>query len=269
MAEYVGKQLGNYRIMRLLGRGGFADVYLGEHIFLKTHVAVKILHKSMQPNILQTFLTEAQTIARLRNPHIVQILDFGVENDAGIPFLVMHYAPKGTLRDLHPEGSTVPLATVIAYTKQIATALQHAHDQKLIHQDVKPENMLLGDNNEVMLSDFGVVAVVHSTASLKTGASMGTIHYMAPEQINGKPRPASDQYALGYCCLRMALRQPPLRRSAAHPDRHATPHRNTASTSRQSFSRSGTSHYESYLQKARGPLRQHRSLRQRTGRCSE
>lgn len=73
MAEYVGKQLGNYRIVRLLGRGGFADVYLGEHIFLKTHVAVKILHNQMQPNILQTFLTETQTIARLRQQKMFMV----------------------------------------------------------------------------------------------------------------------------------------------------------------------------------------------------
>jgi tetratricopeptide (TPR) repeat protein len=109
----------------------------------------------------------------------------------------MDYAPHGSLRQVHPQGSSVPLATIVSYVRQVAAALQHAHDEKLIHRDVKPENMLLGYNKEVILSDFGIAAVAHSTASLKTQADAGTIYYMAPEQIRGKPRPTSDQYALG------------------------------------------------------------------------
>src|SRR5579884_1433537 len=195
----IGQQVGNYRFTRLLGRGGFADVYLGEHIYLKTQVAVKILHSLLAKEDQQGLLQEAQRIALLKHPHIVRILDFGVDGTDGeeTPFLVMDYVPKGTLRQLHPKGSLVPIAAILSHVKQVASALQYAHAEKLIHRDVKPENMLLDSNNAVLLSDFGIAAAVHSTSSLGDQPYSGTIHYSAPEQIQGKPRPASDQYSLG------------------------------------------------------------------------
>ena len=195
MNDRVGQQLGNYRLIQLLGRGNFAEVYLGQHIHLHTHAAIKVLHGQLAGNDLETFLTEARTIARLRHPHIVQILDFGVENT--IPFLVMDYAPNGNLRQHHSKGVPLPLATVVSYVKQVAEALQYAHEQKLIHRDIKPENMLVGRNNEVLLSDFGIAIVAHNSHSQQTQDTAGTIAYMAPEQIQAHPSPASDQYALG------------------------------------------------------------------------
>jgi len=125
----------------------------------------------------------------------VRVPDFGIEGTT--PFLVMDYAPKGTLRQAHLRGSALPLPQVVTYVKQIAAALQYAHDAKLIHRDVKPENMLLGSHGEVLLSDFGIAVAAHHTSSLKTLDHAGTPPYMAPELIQGKPRPASDQYALG------------------------------------------------------------------------
>src|SRR5712692_6672667 len=196
MADRVGQRLGNYRLTRLLGKGGFAEVYLGEHLRLGTQAAVKVLYTRLaSPDEAAGFEKEAQTIAHLKHPHIVRVLDFDVQDDT--PFLVMDYAVGGTLRQRHPRGSVPPLPTIISYVKQVAEALQYAHDQKLIHRDVKPENMLLGSNNEVLLSDFGIASIAHSTSSLSTQAYSGTAHYSAPEQISGKPRPASDQYALG------------------------------------------------------------------------
>jgi serine/threonine protein kinase len=195
MGDRVGQRLGNYRVIRLLGKGGFGDVYLGEHIHLNTQVAIKVLQTRLVRSNLEQFRVEAQTIARLVHPHIVRILDFGVEDD--IPFLVMDYAPNGILRQRHPKGIPVPAKSVVAYVKQVAAALQYAHDRKLIHRDIKPENMLLGLNGDVLLSDFGLVLIAQSTGSRTTKEVAGTIPYMAPEQINGKPRPASDQYALG------------------------------------------------------------------------
>src|SRR5947209_3716483 len=109
----------------------------------------------------------------------------------------MDFAPHGTLRQRHPKGTFLPLPTVISYVKQVADALQCAHDEKLIHRDVKPENMLLGRRNEVLLSDFGIALIAQSTRSQSKQEVIGTVTYMAPEQIQGKPRPASDQYSLG------------------------------------------------------------------------
>jgi len=195
MAERIGQQLGNYRLLRLLGHGGFADVYLGEHIYLKTEAAIKVLHTQLAPEDIEKFRTEALTIAHLIHPHIIRVLDFDVEN--AMPFLVMDCAPNGSLRDRHPKGSRLPPAVFMPYVQQIASALQYAHDQKFIHRDVKPENMLLGRTNEVLLSDFGIALVAQNTLSQNTeDMVIGTMAYMAPEQIQGKPRPASDQYAL-------------------------------------------------------------------------
>src|SRR5712691_1999323 len=129
MADYVGQQLGNYHLVRSLGEGGFAEVYLGEHIYLKTQAAIKVLKTKMAKDDMEGFLKESRTIAGLVHPQIVRILEFGVEG--GVPFLVMDYAPNGTLRQRHPKGSRLPLATITPYIKQIASALQYAHDDKL------------------------------------------------------------------------------------------------------------------------------------------
>jgi serine/threonine protein kinase/WD40 repeat protein len=196
MLDYVGKQLGNYSILRLLGEGGFARVYLGEHIYLKTTAAIKVLYVNLPEHDLQAFLNEARIIARLKHPHIVRVLEFGIDHDQ-VPFLVMMYAAQGTLRQRHPTGTIVPLAQVVTYVKQVADGLQYAHEQRLIHRDIKPENMLIGRNNEVLLSDFGIAVAAHNTASQQKEEIGGTVVYMAPEQLQGKPRPASDQYSLG------------------------------------------------------------------------
>ena len=195
MSDKVGEQLGNYRLIRLLGEGGFAQVYLGEHVYLNTQAAIKVLNTRLTSDSVEWFRSEARTIARLVHPNIVRVLDFGV--DGMIPFLVLDYAPDGTLRQRHPRGKPVPLSTLISHVKQVAEALQYAHDEKLIHRDVKPENMLLGRRKEVLLSDFGLALIAQSTHYQNLQNVAGTLSYMAPEQIQGKPRPASDQYSLG------------------------------------------------------------------------
>lgn len=194
MVDRIGQQLGNYRLIRLLGEGGFAEVYLGEHIHLGTEAAIKVLHTQLTNEDVEQFRNEARTIARLKHHHIVRVFDFGVE--VKTPFLVMDYAPYGTLRQRYPRGSILPVSNIVSYAKQVAAALQYAHDQKLIHRDIKPENMLLETEDEILLSDFGIALVAQSSRYQSTQDVVGTVAYMSPEQIQGKPRPASDQYSL-------------------------------------------------------------------------
>jgi predicted ATPase/serine/threonine protein kinase/DNA-binding CsgD family transcriptional regulator len=207
MTDRVGQQLGNYRLLNLIGRDNFADVYLGEHLHLNTQAAIKVLHTRLTSEESEKLRTEARTMARLAHPHIVRILDFDVED--GIPFLVMEYAPNGTLRQRHPKGTKVSLNIVVSYVKQLAGALQYAHEQKFIHRDVKPENMVLGRNDEVLLSDFGIAIMAQSTRSQQTQEAAGSVAYMAPEQLGGKPRPASDQYALAVVTYEWLSGDPP------------------------------------------------------------
>src|SRR6266568_5826781 len=195
MADSVGQRLGNYRLVRLLGQGGFAQVYLGEHQRLGTQAAIKLLSTHLSDDEVEKFLAEARIIARLEHPHVIRILDFDVEQD--IPFLVMSYAPNGTLRQRYPKGTRLPPDSILTYLKQAAGALQYAHDAKVIHRDIKGENLLLGRHDEMLLSDFSIAVVAHSSRSQSTQEIVGTVSYMAPEPIQGKPRPASDQYALG------------------------------------------------------------------------
>ncbi|HEV2580036.1 MAG TPA: serine/threonine-protein kinase, partial [Ktedonobacteraceae bacterium] len=195
MLDRSGQQFGKYRLLRLIGRGGFADVYLGEHVHLKNQSALKLLHNQLSGVDIDAFLKEAQTIARLDHPHIVRIFDFDVQD--GIPFLVMGFAPNGTLRDRYPKRTLLPLSAIVSHVTGIADALQYAHNEKVVHRDIKPENMLLGRRNEIMLSDFGIAIVSQSSRYQSTQNIAGTMGYMSPEQIQAHPRPASDQYSLG------------------------------------------------------------------------
>ncbi|HEY7355528.1 MAG TPA: serine/threonine-protein kinase, partial [Ktedonobacterales bacterium] len=195
MAEREGQQFGNYRLTRLLGRGAFAEVYLAVQVYLGTQAAIKVLHAQLAGEAeIEKFRLEARTIATLAHPHIVRLLDFGAQDST--PYLLMDYASNGSLRQRFPGATPLAPASILPYVKQVAEALQYAHDQRLIHRDVKPENMLLGRGNEVLLSDFGIALVAQSTNQQQTREVAGTAAYMAPEQLQGKPRPASDQYAL-------------------------------------------------------------------------
>src|SRR5579859_1555498 len=127
MADLVGQQLGKYRLTALLGEGGFAQVYLGEHVYLKSLAAIKVLHTLLAQRDRQTFLSEARLIASLDHPNIVRVLDFDVAQDT--PFLVMQFAPNGTLRQRHAPGIPLLPDTILPYVRQVAAALQYAHDR--------------------------------------------------------------------------------------------------------------------------------------------
>ncbi len=166
-----------------------------------------MLHTHLTTEGTEQLRTEALMLARLIHPHIVRILDFGVEDD--LPFLVMEYAPNGTLRQLYPQGTRVPLDCIVSYVRQVAEALHYLHQQKLIHRNVKPESMLLWRNNEVLLSEFSLAIIVQSSRSQQTQEATGSVTYMAPEQLRGKPRRASDQYALGVVVYEWLSGDPP------------------------------------------------------------
>ncbi|WP_172632083.1 serine/threonine-protein kinase [Dictyobacter arantiisoli] len=196
MDDRVGQTLGSYQLLQPLGKGGFAEVYLAQHMYLRRKVALKVLAGKFTRQDVEDFLREAQIIAAFKHPHILSVFDFGMANHA-TPFLVMEYAANGTLRDRHRPGTQIPLSTVVSYVKCLASALQYAHNARVMHRDLKPENMLLDEHQTLLLSDFGLAAIAHhNTNSVKTLDSNGTPPYMAPEQFQGKPVVASDQYAL-------------------------------------------------------------------------
>src|SRR6266571_1442919 len=195
MGERLGRQIGNYRLVKLLGKGGFAEVYLGQHVRLTSkQAAIKILH--LIDVDARKFQEEAETTEKLVHPHIVRLLDFDIEQ--GTPFLVLDYAPGGSLCTRHPKGSVVPFATIEAYLKELAPALQYAHDQHILHRDIKPDNMLIGRGEELLLSDFGIAVLTQTGRTSLSSAYVigGTPYYMAPETYRGRPEKASDQYAL-------------------------------------------------------------------------
>ena len=188
--------IGEYRLGRKLGGGGFGSVYLAEHVHEHTQVAIKILQVPLiKPEDLRDFIKEAGTMTLLRHPHIIPLLYFNLSSE-GFPFLVMEYAPQGTLRDRHPKGTQVRLASIVEYVDQISSALQYAHDHRIIHRDVKPENMLLRADGTLLLSDFGIAKLLEQSTLMSVQTQIGTPVYMAPEQHMGHPCFASDQYAL-------------------------------------------------------------------------
>ncbi|BCL79596.1 serine/threonine protein kinase [Ktedonobacteria bacterium brp13] len=205
---YTGQRFGNYRLMHLVGRGGFADVYLGEHVYLKTQAAVKVLTARFAEEEIAQFRNEARLIMGMDHPHIIRILEFGMQGK--VPFLVMPYASQGSLRSIYPKGRCLQLHQVVSYVGQVSSALQYIHDRKLIHRDVKPENMLVTQGNAIALTDFGIAVMAHSERSLRQTEHIGgTGIYMAPELFDGKPRTASDQYALAIVAYEWLTGAPP------------------------------------------------------------
>lgn len=194
--DSVHSQLGTYHLLRLLGRGTSSEVYFAEQSVSHMSAAVKILHGYSDATEVQRFLARASVLAHIRHPNIVQVLDYGIEGANA--FLVMDYAPYGTLRQRHPRGTRLPLETILFYVKPIASALQYVHHHRLIHRDIKPHNLLLGPSDTILLSDFGIAVVSQSHVPVYPTFDdfEGTAPYAAPEQLQGKPRRSSDQYSL-------------------------------------------------------------------------
>lgn len=186
--------LGNYRLIRALGQGMSSQVYLAEHRIYQTRVAIKVLNGYQEQTEIERFLARASVLTHLSHPRIVSVLDYGVEGSTA--FLVMPYLPYGTLRQLYPRGTRLEPETLLPYVEQIAEGLHYVHQHNLIHRDVKPHNLLLNEEDEVLLSDFGIAVVSQSHQPITFHDFEGTAPYAAPEQLQGKPRRSSDQYAL-------------------------------------------------------------------------
>ena len=221
-------QNGRYRIIRPLGSGSMGEVYLVDDTRINRQVAIKVIrteaspypdsNTNATPDAARLFEREAKAIARLNHPNILPLYDFGEENVNNTPltFMVMPYCPDGSLASwLQARGPNQPLALqdVAHILHQAADALQHAHDNDIIHQDVKPQNFLLRSSKnaalpDLLLADFGIAKLTAGTSGASQ-AIRGTPIYMAPEQWEGQPVPASDQYSLAVMIYQLLTGRPP------------------------------------------------------------
>ncbi len=218
-----GMQFGHYRLLRLIGSGGMGEVYLAEDVRIARQVAIKVIRTEATTQTSEQgaqeserlFQREMKAITLLDHPRILPLYDFGEETreNSEFTYMVMPYRPEGSLTDwLRRRGSDKPLllqdvAHIIA---QAADALQHAHDHQIVHQDVKPSNFLVRtlankpERPDLLLTDFGIAKLITSTASMSQNIR-GTPVYMAPEQWEGHPVFATDQYALGMMAYQLLV----------------------------------------------------------------
>ncbi len=230
--DYTGERFGDYVLVERIGDGGFASVYKGEHVRTKTLAAVKILKQQQ----VKDFINEVRRTVLLQHPNIIKILDFGIRESDNVAFITMAYAPNGSLREKYPypPGTRLPLTTVVLYVQQVAAALQYAHEQGVIHRDIKPHNLLLDANNTVLLSDFGIASSAATSTFIPAEGEQGvkiaagTWAYMAPEQFQGRPAsPASDQYAFALVVYEWLCGEPAFvvsdSRLWSHVHQHVTP----------------------------------------------
>ena len=160
-SDYIGKQIGNYRVIEEIGGGTYGLVYRAEHIYLGHTVAVKLLHSYLDSQgEHEQFLQEAKFLVNLKHPYILSFYDFGIYE--GFPYLIIEYAPNGSLKDLikscvlHP----LPVKKSLSILTQVGHALVYTHQQNIVHRDLKPENILFNTKGEALLADFGIATVV-------------------------------------------------------------------------------------------------------------
>lgn len=202
---------GNYRALESLGHGSFGQVYRGEHRFLTRRVvAIKVmrdapLHTEKER---EAFLREAEILEQLKHRFILPIFDVGIQENE--PYLVTEYAPNGSLKQFLDKlnGQALPLAEALNILSQVAEALQFAHEHKVIHRDLKPDNILFNAQNEALLADFNIATLLH-TASFHQTRIIGTPLYMAPEQFRGEIAAESDQYAFACLAYELLTGHPP------------------------------------------------------------
>lgn len=195
----IGSILGNrYRILELVGEGGMALVYKAECSLLNREVAVKVLRPqyASDAEFVERFRREAQAAASLSHPNVVNIYDVGQQDD--IHYIVMEYVRGENLKDIIRRNAPLPIHQALDISRQIAEALYHAHQNNIVHRDIKPQNILLTRDGRVKVTDFGIAKAISSSSVTQTGVVMGSVQYFSPEQARGIPAGhVSDIYALG------------------------------------------------------------------------
>ncbi len=199
-----------YTIVKRLGSGGMAHVYLAKHVALGRPLVIKVLHKALaqEAEMRERFRREAEAAARLVHPFVCAIADMGTLGD--IDYLVMPYYAGGSLADLLGRQKTVTPTPAAAIVVQVACALDYAHRHGVVHRDIKPDNILFDEDGNVALTDFGIATARFHGRLTASGRAMGTPHYMSPEQAMGKLVDGrSDLYAVGLVLYEMLLGNPP------------------------------------------------------------
>jgi serine/threonine-protein kinase len=203
--------IGRYEVVEKIGAGGMATVHLAHDPYMKRKVAIKLLPKAMTfaPEFRTRFEREAEFIAALEHPCIVPVYDFGYHDDQ--PYIVMRYLSGGSLKDLIEESGPLDLRDAAALMERMASALDEAHGQGMIHRDFKPHNILIDRKGETFLADFGLARIASEAGMTSANFITGTPAYLSPEQIYGEA-PIDhrvDVYAMGITLFEMLSGQPP------------------------------------------------------------
>lgn len=195
----IGKRINDrYKIIEYIGGGGMANVYLARDMILERDVAVKVLRLDLanDDELIRRFHREAQSATSLVHPNIVNIYDVGEEDN--IYYIVMEYVDGETLKQYIQNHFPIPIEKVIDITLQITSAISHAHQNNIIHRDIKPQNILIDKKGNVKITDFGIAVALTSTTITQTNSVLGTVHYISPEQARGGvATKKSDIYSLG------------------------------------------------------------------------